>query len=171
MTALTEAGFAKLANPDVSSWNYAGVWAIDEVAAGPRSEADGANSSARHMAGPTDSGLGVEFSVMDDALALVVTGDLDAVAVPDFALALIDVLSNAEGLAVLDLTDVSFLGSAGLSALSDFRQAARSHGCGWALAGSHAVLRPIEIMDLDLPACATVCEAVTLATAGLAVAL
>lgn len=104
---------------------------------------------------PGGASIGVEFSVAEEVLCVRVAGEIDVRSAPAFALALDDVLSNAHGAAVVDLTGIRFLGTIGLGALVDFHRQAKVWGVDWALAGSRAVLRPLRAMGIDLPACDT----------------
>lgn len=114
-----------------------------------------------HEAAEAD--LGVEFSVLaEEVLAVKVTGEIDVISAGEFGLALGDVLGNARAAAVVDLTDVTFIGSAGISALARFHRQAPARGITWALAGSHAVLRPVRLLRLELPTCDSASAALAL---------
>jgi anti-sigma B factor antagonist len=93
--------------------------------------------------------------VREDRQALVVTvaGEIDVLTVPRLRAAVaagFDQLHEGEVL-VIDLTDVTFLGSPGLAALVDVTQAARQRREPLRIVVDHTrpVIRPIELTGLD----------------------
>jgi anti-sigma B factor antagonist len=93
--------------------------------------------------------------VREDRQALVVTvaGEIDVLTVPRLRAAVaagFDQLHEGEVL-VIDLTDVTFLGSPGLETLLDVTQAARQRREPLRIVVDHTrpVIRPIELTGLD----------------------
>ncbi|GAA4661919.1 anti-sigma factor antagonist [Amycolatopsis dongchuanensis] len=90
----------------------------------------------------------IEAELRQDGILLARTaGELDALGAP----VLRDYLDTGLGTSdfVLDLEDVTFLGSSGLQVLLDTDAAATRRGQRWAVVGSHrAVTRPIELTGL-----------------------
>lgn len=86
-----------------------------------------------------------------DSWTITVSGDIDATSAPAFGRSLRDVLDHPDvAQLLLDLTGVTFLDSAGLTALVVANRTAQSRGrvlsvrCG----SSRAVRRPLEITGL-----------------------
>ncbi|BAH48474.1 STAS domain-containing protein [Rhodococcus opacus] len=105
----------------------------------------------------------VEFAAEADATVGRISGEIDVLAAPSFALALArltDGVSSAR--VIVDMTAVDFVGTSGLSILSEFAESARRQHITWALAGNRAVLRPIEAIGLSatIPTCSTLHDAV-----------
>lgn len=68
---------------------------------------------------------------------------------PEFVAALREASDNADRGLVVDLTPVTFLASAGMSALVFARGLTRSHGTGFAVAAHDPVTaRPLRLMEL-----------------------
>jgi anti-anti-sigma factor len=93
-----------------------------------------------------------------------VTGEIDTLTAPylDLALTSADEESTAISQVVLDLTDVPFLSSAGLSILVEHHARCERDGILFAVvAAQHAVLRAIQITALDriIPLYPTVSDA------------
>lgn len=85
----------------------------------------------------------------DQAWVLAVVGDLDMVTAPLLSRDLASALARASGPVVVDLSEVSFLGSAGLAVLLDAHQRARSNTTLRVVATQRVVLRPIQITGMD----------------------
>ena len=96
-------------------------------------------TEARRMSEPSDrSGVQV----------LTLSGELDMVGITDVRAELTRVLAAAPPVLVVDLTGVSFLGSAALSALVDAHRAATRTSLR-IVAGDRRTLRPIQLTALD----------------------
>ncbi|GAC69961.1 STAS domain-containing protein [Gordonia soli] len=82
------------------------------------------------------------------------SGDIDMQTAADFALALDRVLGTSPEGVVLDLSQVGFFGSSGLSLLATFAADAGRHGIPVGVVGPRTVTRPIEAChlhtDLDI---------------------
>jgi len=94
------------------------------------------------------------FSVSPDrqgaALVLRVTGDLDAMTAPTLVTHLDIALADAPPVVVVDMTDVEFLSSAGISVLVEtHRLAERADISLWVVADGPATSRPFRMMCLD----------------------
>lgn len=105
-------------------------------------------------------GVAVEAAATGGATIGRISGDIDVLAAPSFALALAD-LAQDDAALVIDMTGVDFVGTSALSVLSTFAESARQRHMTWALAGNRAVLRPIQATGLDtkIPACDSVRKA------------
>jgi anti-sigma B factor antagonist len=95
--------------------------------------------------------INVSRQEIDDVQVVSVDGEIDTLPTPALQEAINDSLERATGRAiVIDLTAVTFLGSAGLAALAT---AASRPGHEdrplRVVADSHAVLRPIQVTGLD----------------------
>ncbi|MFC9359647.1 STAS domain-containing protein [Rhodococcus sp. NPDC057014] len=104
----------------------------------------------------------VEFAPYANATVGRISGDIDVLAAPSFALALAHLIDGGSfSRVVVDMTAVDFVGTSGLSILSEFAESARRQHITWALAGNRAVLRPIEAIGLSatIPTCSTVHDA------------
>jgi anti-sigma B factor antagonist len=84
-----------------------------------------------------------------DATVLVVSGDIDLVSAPLFDNALRECLQHRPALLVVDLTAVTFLSSAGISALALARRAAPAPTTVHLVANTHAVRLVLDIVGLD----------------------
>ncbi|MEJ3651678.1 STAS domain-containing protein [Actinomycetes bacterium KLBMP 9759] len=82
-----------------------------------------------------------------DAAVITVTGEVDALTAPELDSAVTDTAAAAERLLVLDLTGVTFLGSAGLAVISTAATSASVPVR--VVAATHTVTRPLEITGLD----------------------
>jgi anti-sigma B factor antagonist len=96
-------------------------------------------TEARRMSEPSDQG-GVEV--------LALTGELDMVGIADVRDELLGVLRAAPPVLVVDLTEVTFVGSAALSALVDAHRAATRTSLR-IVAADRRTLRPIQLTALD----------------------
>lgn len=86
------------------------------------------------------------------ALVLTVTGEIDMLTAPHLHTAVSAAMQQGEKLLVLDLSEVSFLGSPGLAVLVAANQAAtRSSRAAIRLvvAENRAVIRPLRVTALD----------------------
>lgn len=95
-------------------------------------------------------GLRVDRVEHGSALVYRVAGEVDTLTAPHLDLALTDPPANAVSRVVLDLTEVPFLSSAGLSILVEHHTARQRDGIAFAVvAPAHAVRRAMEITALD----------------------
>lgn len=86
------------------------------------------------------------------AFVVAVAGELDMLTTPRLRTAVDEALTRADGAAVvIDLTEVSFLGSPGLSALVEAVSKATKRGGPLRIVVDNArpVIRPIELAGLD----------------------
>ncbi len=99
----------------------------------------------------TDVGEIIRFDVVDhgpDVRVLHVVGELDTLTSPLLQVRLLEQQAQVSHL-VLDLTDVTFLGSAGLAVLVGARDDAESRGCQLLVVpGSRIVRRALEATGL-----------------------
>lgn len=88
----------------------------------------------------------------DDTVIVVVAGEVDLDTAPRLRAAITAALADAgAGACVVDLTEVTFLGSAGLTALLDGTREAehRQEPLRIVVDANRPVIRPIEITGLD----------------------
>lgn len=81
-----------------------------------------------------DRGLRMVVEVAEDVDATVgrITGDIDVLAAPSFALALAQLThGSSSSRVVVDMTTVDFVGTSGLSVLSQFAETARQQHITW----------------------------------------
>jgi anti-anti-sigma factor len=107
-------------------------------------------------------GLRVDRLERDSAVVFRVAGEVDTRTAPHLDLALTDTPTTGAARVVLDLTEVPFLSSAGLSILVEHHTACQRDGVAFAVvAPVHAVRRAMEITALDrvIPLYDTVAEA------------
>jgi anti-sigma B factor antagonist len=86
------------------------------------------------------------------ATVITLTGDVDSATAPRLRQVVLDTLTGPDaGPVVVDMTDVSFLSSAGLGALVDAHDSADEHGDPLRIVVDHArpVLRPLQLSGLD----------------------
>ena len=116
----------------------------------------------------TRSDVRIETEDRQDGIQLARTsGELDVLGAPVLRDYLDDRIGT-EGRFVLDLDEVTFLGSAGLQVLLRTSQTAHDKRLGWALVGNpRPVARPLEVTGLarQLPLRPTVPEAILSLTA------
>ncbi|MFL6145712.1 MAG: STAS domain-containing protein [Labedaea sp.] len=87
-----------------------------------------------------------------DALIVTVHGEIDLITAPDLCSAVITALHDAGTKpCILDLTEVGFLGSAGLSALVKTASTAehREQPLGIVVDSNRPVIRPLQVTGLD----------------------
>lgn len=111
------------------------------------------------MHGPGDGPAGEQLMNLrivdqDDALILLIDGEVDKLTIPRLRLALSAAFARLCGRRlVVDLTDVSFLGSPGLQALADSAAEAAHHRGDEPLRvvvdNTRPVIRPIQLAGLD----------------------
>lgn len=97
---------------------------------------------------PSDVGLWTEQSLVRDALVLKVSGYIDLSTAAVLEDALTKVLNDLRTLLVIDLSNIEFLGSAGLSILARTHQRLSSPQR-MAIVVNNIAARPLEITGLD----------------------
>jgi anti-sigma B factor antagonist len=102
------------------------------------------------LPGPEDL-LSVGLDRLDRAIVVIVDGEIDTLTVPRLRDAVDRALSEAGDRAVVvDLTEVTFLGTKGLKALVDAHQAARpSTPLRVVVDHTRPVIRPLQLTGLD----------------------
>ncbi|OZF09433.1 hypothetical protein CH300_01880 [Rhodococcus sp. 15-1154-1] len=98
---------------------------------------------------PTGEALTVESSEQDGVTVLAVTGELDLVGAPKLADRAYPVAAQAVHGLVIDLTDVHFLSSSGVSVLVRTVDSLPSGAMGVLVAPHAVVQRPILLSGLD----------------------
>lgn len=96
--------------------------------------------------------LSFDTREVDDAVVVEATGEVDLDTAPRLREAIAVALDEAaDGACVVDLTGVTYLGSAGLTALVDATReaAARQEPLRIVVDANRPVIRPIEITGLD----------------------
>jgi anti-sigma B factor antagonist len=96
----------------------------------------------------------VRWSDQDDAIILTVCGEIDGLTAPRLRMAIAETFDRLGGrLLVVDLTEVTLLGSPGLRTLRDSAEEAVHHRGLWPLRivvdEARPVIRPIEMVGLD----------------------
>jgi len=84
----------------------------------------------------------------DDALVLVVVGDIDALTAPEVAKAVDDALGKQPAVLIVDLSNVDFLASAGLAVLVETHRKAGDSTRFRVVATRPSTRRPLEITGL-----------------------
>lgn len=85
----------------------------------------------------------------DDACVVDLDGEIDLATGEDFSAQLREALGNASRSLVVDMTNVHFLGSAGLSALMGINQAAAERGVELRVVCGPNTRRTMELTGLD----------------------
>jgi anti-sigma B factor antagonist len=97
----------------------------------------------------TADALAIRQSWIDGIAVLAVTGELDLVTAPRLNAVVVDVIAKAPAVLIIDLTDVGFLASAGMTALvvasDDVSEATRFA----VVADGPATSRPMKLVGLD----------------------
>jgi anti-sigma B factor antagonist len=92
------------------------------------------------------------FSVrVDDhgeTVVMSVVGDVDLITAPELAESISRVLERRPRTVVVDLTEVDFLGSAGMGVLIGGHQEAGDHSRFRVVAAGHATFRPMELIGV-----------------------
>ncbi|WP_405162055.1 STAS domain-containing protein [Nocardia sp. NBC_01499] len=91
--------------------------------------------------------LDIHLDWVDSAAILTIGGEVDAMSAPQLQSGIEDVLVDKPMLLVVDLSGVSFFGSAGLSVLLLAERAVAKGGL--RVVASPQVRRPIEVTGLD----------------------
>ncbi|GAB2772103.1 STAS domain-containing protein [Amycolatopsis magusensis] len=100
------------------------------------------------MASDGGSALTVRTERQGATVILVLTGEIDLLTAPRMREAGAEALREGPAALVLDLTDVSFLASAGLEALVELQEKTGGTAPLRVVAGNSATLRPLEITGL-----------------------
>lgn len=108
-----------------------------------------------------DRQLAIAIERRGDVIILSVTGELDMATAPLLRESVLMALENDPGTLVLDLTAVTFLGSAGMSQLLEAEGLGGGRTVVRVVASGRECLRPIRLTSLDavLPVHPTVAEA------------
>lgn len=97
----------------------------------------------------TSTEIGIRLESLRVGLVVIrVSGEVDIVAAPILRHCIDEQLSKVRSL-VVDLSETTFFGAAGLSLLVHASARIRHRGVGWALVCPHAVLRPLQVTGLD----------------------
>lgn len=100
-----------------------------------------------------ESLLGLDMREVPGALILTVTGEIDVLTTPRLRAAVSKCLDRADELLVVDLTEVSFLGSHGLAALVGAAQESatgpKKAPLRLVVDENRPVVRPLEVTGLD----------------------
>ena len=102
--------------------------------------------------GEPSAGLAIAHRVVDGILVVVVSGEIDQDTAPTLRTAVIAAIDQTRGEpCVLDLTEVTFLSSAGLNALVEAtaRAEARREPLRIVVDATRPVIRPIQVTGLD----------------------
>jgi len=102
--------------------------------------------------GSGDAGLVVETRRVGDAAVVAVRGELDDLTAPQVRCAVNDSTVDNAALLVIDLTELMFLGYAGLTILLDFRGFAVERGLGFyvVVGNNRRAIRPMEVTGLTV---------------------
>jgi anti-anti-sigma factor len=84
-----------------------------------------------------------------DVVVVEVVGEVDLLSAPQLRDTVIAVLANEPQIVVIDLLEVSFLGSSGLAALMEAEQRAGEHTELRVVADGAVTLRPLQVTALD----------------------
>jgi anti-sigma B factor antagonist len=95
------------------------------------------------------SGLSYTVTHSDDVSVVYLDGEIDLATGDDFATQLRSALTTGSRRLVVDMTKVSFLGSAGLAALMSISKQAAQQGTELHLVCSPATKRTIELIGLS----------------------
>lgn len=101
---------------------------------------------------PPPDGLAITRRVVDGTLVVAAAGEVDTDTAPELAAAVLACVDQAGGgPCVLDLTNVSFLDSAGLTILLEatLRAEGNQESLGIVVDANRPVIRPIEVTGLD----------------------
>jgi anti-sigma B factor antagonist len=93
--------------------------------------------------------VNVTVETQDRAVLLAVSGDIDMVTAPEFEKAMLASLRDRPARLVVDLGEVSFLGSAGLTALVAAYREAGEHTSMRVVAENTVTARPLQLTGLD----------------------
>ncbi len=121
-------------------------------------------SSAVGPAGASEEqGVTVVLEWHDQTAVLAVSGEIDMVTAPQLQNELSRALEKEPATLVVDLTEVGFFASAGLSALVAAYQQAREHTAVRVVAATSATTRPLQVTALDrkIPVYASLEQALT----------
>ncbi|MGB3437166.1 MAG: STAS domain-containing protein [Actinophytocola sp.] len=94
-------------------------------------------------------GASVDVVQHGTAVVLRVAGELDLVTTPTLSEASLKALQSRPPVLVIDLTDVTFLASVGMSAIVAAHEAGGEHTAVRVVGGGRDTLRPIRVTGLD----------------------
>ncbi|MBB2990325.1 anti-anti-sigma factor [Mycolicibacterium iranicum] len=95
------------------------------------------------------SAVGVHAEIVDGVAVLAVTDVVDAATAPQLSSAVDEAFAGAPSGLVLDLTDVNFLGSAGMTILMKAKERAGDNVGFAVVAVGNATRRPMTVLGLD----------------------
>ncbi|MFF5987153.1 STAS domain-containing protein [Prauserella flavalba] len=107
------------------------------------------NPSSPHPPSGNAGGVTVNAEQHGDAVALVVTGELDMLSTPKLDEMVTTALRGKPQVLVIDLTGVTFLASAGMAALVSAQQAAGENTTVRVVATGRATARSLQVVGLD----------------------
>jgi anti-sigma B factor antagonist len=96
-----------------------------------------------------DRAFGVVASQRGDVAILSVSGDVDALTAPELTQAIVSVLAKSPTAVIVDLSDVAFLASAGMSVLVEANELVSSDAKLLVVADGPATSRPIKLVGID----------------------
>ncbi|WP_291417004.1 STAS domain-containing protein [Actinophytocola sp.] len=97
---------------------------------------------------PTPGGFSVRVDNHGETVVVSVAGDVDLATAPELGESISTVLERRPGLLVVDLSEVSFLASAGMSVLIAADQQSGEHTRFRVVAAGNATFRPMELTGL-----------------------
>jgi anti-sigma B factor antagonist len=98
---------------------------------------------------PPPGGVAVWVRATEHALIVTVAGEIDVRTAPEVTAATQRALAERPATIVVDLSEVTFLGSAGLSVLLAAHRRAAPHSRVHIVATKRTVLRPIQLTGLE----------------------
>jgi anti-sigma B factor antagonist len=96
-----------------------------------------------------DRAFGVVPTQRGNAAVLAVSGDVDALTAPELTQAIVAVLDAKPAVVIVDLSDVAFLASAGMSVLVEANELVGRTGKLLVVADGPATSRPIKLVGID----------------------
>jgi anti-sigma B factor antagonist len=96
-----------------------------------------------------DRAFGVVASQRGDVAILSVSGDVDALTAPELTKAIAGVLDKGPSAVIVDLSDVAFLASAGMSVLVEANELVGPAAKLLVVADGPATSRPIKLVGID----------------------
>jgi anti-sigma B factor antagonist len=96
-----------------------------------------------------DRTMGLQHTQRGDVAILSVSGDVDALTAPQLTEAVRGILGSRPTAVIVDLSDVVFLASAGMSALVDIQELLSPDAKLIVVADGSATSRPIKLVGID----------------------
>lgn len=96
-----------------------------------------------------DRAFGVTHTQRGDVAILSVSGDVDALTAPELTQAIAGVLDKTPAAVIVDLSDVAFLASAGMSVLVEAKELVGPTSKLLVVADGPATSRPIKLVGID----------------------